>query len=124
MALLPITINGQLIKQPTTLKEYKEQSQTEQYAIDNGVQRNRVFTPGNPTGAKAWAEMMWDKILPADYQQLYTFFSTGSGVYYSNPSSGKFGTLTFSGLPFIEDPDPYVAGESMLSTFKVRIREL
>lgn len=121
MALSPITINGQTILQPSTLREYKEATQSEQYAIDGAAQRNRVKTTGNPNGEKAWAEMTWDKIPPSDFLTLYNSFRTGSGICYQNPSS-KYGTLTFSGLPFMEEGE-YVSGESRLTTFKVRIRE-
>ncbi len=124
MTLSPITINGaSLPKQPTLLRDYREWKQTENEALDGGMQRNRIATAANPVGYKYVAEMSWDKLDPSSFNTLMGLFVTGSGVLYSNPSS-KYGALTYSGLPFVEEPDPYQPGESLNATFKVRIRQV
>lgn len=124
MSLSPIQINhSDISPQPTNLKEYSIQIQTEQEAIDGAIQRNKVRSVGNPNGQKFVAELSWTYLSPAQYQTLNNQFITGSGIFYNNPAS-KYGTLTFSGLPFIESEGEYVPGESLLTDYKVRIREL
>jgi hypothetical protein len=124
MSLSPIEINHSAISpQPTSLREYSIQIQTDQESIDGSIQRNKVRSTNNPDGQKFAAELTWDLIQPSDYQTLNNQFVTGSGIYYHNPAS-KYGTLSFSGMPFIEDESEYVRGESLLSSYKVRIREI
>lgn len=124
MSIQPITINsGTLARQPSILREWREYQQSDQYAIDGAVQRNRIRTPANPQGFKYNVEMTFQNLNSSDYQAIDALFVSGSGVNYHNPSSGKFGTLTFSGLPFPDEDEPYTPGESLLSTYKVRIRQ-
>lgn len=87
------------------------------------MQRNRIRTASNPLGFKYNVEMLFKNVKSTDYQALDALFVSGSGVNYHNPSSGKFGTLTFSGLPFPDEDDPYSPGESLLTNYKVRIRQ-
>lgn len=120
----PITINsGELARMPSRLREWREYQESSQQAIDGGMQRNRVITPGNPNGFKYNVEMTFENLNSSDYQAIDALFVSGSGVNYHNPSSGKFGTLTFSGLPFPDEAGEYSPGASNLATYKVRIRE-
>lgn len=91
-------------------------------AIDGAVQRNRVRTPSNPQGFKYNVEMLFEKISVADFQAIDAFFMAGSGVNYYNPSS-KYGVLSFSGLPFPDETSEYNRGDSLLTDYKVKIRQ-
>lgn len=123
MAVLPITVNsGTLPRQPSKLREWREYIQTDKFAIDGAVQRNRIKTPSNPQGFKYNVEMIFENITVADFGQLDGYFSPGSGVNYYNPSS-KYGTLSFSGLPYPDETDDYAPGDSLLTTYKVKIRQ-
>lgn len=123
MAVLPITVNsGTLPRQPSKLREWREYIQTDKFAIDGAVQRNRIRTPSNPLGFKYNVEMTFENITVTDFQGLDRFFTAGSGVNYANPSS-KYGTLVFSGLPFPDESDDYSPGDSLLTTYKVKIRQ-
>ena len=123
MALQNIQINGSdLPKQPSELHEWTEYQQTDKFAIDDSMQRNRVITPSNDRGLKYMAEMSWDKVNASEFAAINNLFVTGSGVLYSNPDS-KYGNLTYSGLPFI-DEGRYERGESKLSSLTVRIRQV
>lgn len=120
----PITINsGTLPRQPSRLREWREYQQTDKYAIDGAIQRNRVRTPGNPNGFKCNVEMTFENLDSVDYQTIDNLFVSGSGVNYNNPASGKFGTLTFSGLPMTDESDEYSRGSSLQVDYKVRIRQ-
>ena len=122
--LQPITINsGTLARQPSRLREFRAYQQTDKYAIDGAVQRNRVRTPGNPNGYKFVAEMTFENLNSTDYRAIDALFVSGSGVNYYNPESGKFGILSFSGLPFTDESDEYSRGSSQQATYKVRIRQ-
>jgi hypothetical protein len=123
--LSPITINNQNIPQPTKLREFKIHIQNDNVAIDGSSQRNRITTPANPRGFKYAINMQWATLTTAEYAVLDNLLgTTGSGVLYKNPSSGKYGVLTFSGLPTVIDESDYVSGESQLSAYEVRIREI
>lgn len=120
----PIQINSaDLPIQPSKLREWREYQQSDKMAIDGSMQRNRVITPANPNGFKYNVEMIFENLSSTNYQAVDALFVAGSGVNYSNTSSGKFGTLTFSGLPFTDETDEYSRGASNLATYKVRIRE-
>lgn len=124
MSIQPITVNsGVLPRQPSELREWREYQQSDSYAIDGSVQRNRIRTTNNPQGFKYNVEMTFKNLNSTDYQAIDRLFVSGSGVNYHNPSSGKFGTLTFSGLPFPDEDDPYSPGDSLLTNYKVRIRQ-
>ena len=124
MALQPITINsGTLARQPSKLKEWREYVQTDQQAIDGAIQRNRVRTPSNPYGFKYNVEMTFESLNSTDYQAIDALFTSGSGVNYYNPSSGKFGILSFSGLPYPTEDGEYSPGDSLLADYKVKIRQ-
>lgn len=124
MSLSPIQINNNALPvQPTRLREYKIYQQTDAEAIDGTMQRNRISTANNPQGYKNVTEMTFDKITSADYSYLNNLFVSGSGVYYYNPASKGGTALAFSGLPFPEEGE-YVPGESLLSDYTVRIREI
>lgn len=123
MALQPITVNsGTLARQPSKLKEYREYIQTDKQAIDGAVQRNRIRTASNPLGFKYNAEMIFEDINVADFQAIDALFTAGSGVNYYNPNS-KYGVLSFSGLPYPDETDDYGPGESLLTNYKVKIRQ-
>ena len=123
MPVYPITVNsGTLPRQPSKLKEWREYIQTDKYAIDGSVQRNRVRTPGNPQGFKWNAEMIFENISVTEFGVLDAYFTAGSGVNYYNPSS-KYGVLSFSGLPFPDETDDYAPGDSLFTTYKVKIRQ-
>lgn len=118
-----ITINsGTLPRQPSKLKEWREYIQTDKIAIDGAIQRNRIKTPANPQGFKFNVEMIFENVDAIDFGVLDAFFVSGSGVNYYNDHS-KFGTLTFSGLPYPDETDDYAAGESLLTNYKVKIRQ-
>ncbi len=121
--LSPITVNsGTLPRQPSIVREYREYIQSEKYAIDGAIQRNRISTPNNPLGFKYNVEMTFENIAISDFQALDAFFMPGSGVNYYNPAS-KYGTLSFSGLPFPDESSDYSRGSSLLTTYKVKIRQ-
>ena len=123
MSLSPITINsGTLPRQPSRLKEWREYIQTDKFAIDGAVQRNRIRTPGNPLGFKYNIEMIFENINVSDFGTLDAYFTAGSGVNYYNPSS-KYGVLSFSGLPYPDEGDDYSSGDSLQTTYKVKIRQ-
>jgi len=123
MAIQPITINsGTLPRQPSRLKEWREYIQTDKFAIDGAVQRNRIRTPANPLGFKYNIEMIFENINVTDFGLLDAYFTAGSGVNYYNPSS-KYGVLSFSGLPYPDEGDDYSRGDSLLTTYKVKIRQ-
>lgn len=123
MALSPITINGTSIKQPTQARDYRLNIQSDNYALDGSMQRNRIISAANPVGYKYAVDLYWENLGVTDFATLLGLFSSGSGVVYSNPSS-KYGTLTYSGLPMVDEPDPYLPGESLLTTFKATIRQV
>lgn len=123
MALTPITINNISIRQPTTLIEKKDFQQTDKYAMDSAMQRNRISTALNPLGLKYVAILTWKDLPLTDFQQLDSIFTTGSGVVYRNPSS-KYGSLTFSGLPMSIQESEYVSGDSLLTDYQVTIRQI
>lgn len=124
MAVLPITINsGTLPRQPSRLHEYREYFQAERTAIDGGIQRDRVRTPANPNGYKYVVDMTFEDLDSTDWQAIDRLFVSGSGVRYYNPSSGRFGTLSFSGLPFPDEGGDYAAGDSLQSPYRVKIRQ-
>src|ERR1700722_9790104 len=122
MALQPILINNILIPQPTLLRDYRINIQTENTALDGGTQRNRVVSGGNPVGYKYAVDLEWDNQGTSDFTTLLGIFSSGSGLVYSNPAT-KYGPLTYSGLPYVTEPDPYQAGDSLLTTLQVTIRQ-
>ena len=123
MAVLPITVNsGTLPRQPSKLREWREYIQTDKFAIDGAMQRNRIRTPANPLGFKYNVEMTFENIDITDFGALDAYFTAGSGVNYYNPSS-KYGVLSFSGLPFPDETDDYSPGDSLLTTYKVKIRQ-
>lgn len=124
MSLQPITINsGTLARQPSRLKEWREYIQTDKTAIDGAMQRNRISTPSNPLGFKYNVEMTFEKLNSTDYRAIDALFTAGSGVNYYNPESGKFGILSFSGLPFPDEMGEYARGSSNLADYKVKIRQ-
>lgn len=118
-----ITINsGTLAIQPSKLREWREYIQTDKFAIDGAVQRNRIKTPANPNGYKFNVEMVFENVTATNFSQLDALFVSGSGVNYYNDMS-KFGTLTFSGLPYPDETDDYTSGASLLTNYKVKIRQ-
>ena len=119
----PLLLNNILVKQPTTLRDYRINIQTENYALDGGLQRNRVISAANPVGYKYAVDMEWDDLNVSDFQTLLGIVSSGSGIVYSNPAT-KYGSLTYSGLPFVTEPNSYIAGDSLLSTLQVTIRQI
>lgn len=122
--LQPITINsGTLPRQPSSLREWREYSQSDSYAIDGAIQRNRIRTQANPNGYKYNAELTFQGLDSTDYRAIDALFVSGSGVNYYNPESGKFGVLSFSGLPFPTEDDSYSRGGSQQADYKVRIRQ-
>jgi hypothetical protein len=123
MSLSPITINAGTIKQPTTARDYRINIQNDNQAIDGGMQRNRVISAANPVGYKYAVDLVWEDLGISDFQTLLGFFSSGSGVVYSNPNT-KYGVLTYSGLPTVQEPDPYIPGDSLLTKFMVTIRQV
>lgn len=123
MALSPITIANQTIKQPTTARDYRVNIQTENTALDGGMQRNRIISLANPVGYKYAVDLQWDDLGVSDFQTILGLVSSGSGVLYSNPSS-KYGSLTYSGLPFVNEPNPYIPGDSLLTTLQLTIRQI
>lgn len=119
----PVTVNsGTLPRQPSKLKEWREYIQTDKFAIDGAVQRNRIRTAQNPLGFKYNVEMIFENISVDEFRLFDAFFTSGSGVNYANPSS-KYGTLVFSGLPYPDESDDYAPGDSLFTTYKVKIRQ-
>lgn len=123
MSIQPITVNsGTLPLQPSKLREWREYIQTDKTAIDGAVQRNRIRTAANPLGFKYNVEMIFENISISEFGQLDAYFTAGSGVNYYNPSS-KYGVLSFSGLPYPDESDDYAPGDSLFTTYKVKIRQ-
>lgn len=123
MSLNPIQVNGSdLPLQPSALREFREYQQTDQMAVDGATQRNRISTPSNPDGYKYVAELSFQNVTATSFAALDALFVSGSGINYRNPGS-KFGVLTFSGLPYPDEASEYGPGESLLSDYKVRVRQ-
>lgn len=113
---MAVSINNTSLNiQPTTLSESYEQIQTDQVSINGGMTRNRV-------GQKKRADMEFTIMAPSDYQTVVNYFTTGSGVYYSNNTS-SWGTFSFSGLPLFSE-SAYVPGASLYRPLRVTIREI
>lgn len=121
--LSPIIINGNTIKQPTSVRDYRIKMQVENTAIDGTMQRNRIISSNNPVGFKYAADLVWEDIGGSDYLTLLGLFASGSGIVYTNPAT-KYGALTYSGLPFDDDPDVYIHGDSLLTKYTVTIRQI
>lgn len=115
---MSISINGTILPiQPSTLNEKLLQIQTDQEAINGSMTRNRI-------GQKKQTIMEFPIVPPNDYQTLIGFFTTGSGVYYSNDASSYTGNvLTFSGLPYFDEYE-YMQGGSLYRKLTVTIREI
>lgn len=112
-----ITINGNAIKQPTDVNENPVQIQTDQEAINGSLQRNRL-------GKKNRVVLSWPYLSPAEYQALIALFESGNAVTYSNTTSNRAGgTLTFTGLPNLEQGN-YYRGQHRLVPLSVTIREV
>lgn len=107
--------NNALPVQPTDLNEHNNQIQTDQTSINGGMTRNRI-------GQKKQADLTFTIMQPSDYQTVIGYFTTGSGIYYSNDQS-SYGTYTFSGLPSYSE-DNYVPGASLYRPLTVTIREV
>ena len=123
MDIQPITINsGTLARQPSRLREWRVYQQSETEAIDGAIQRNRITTPSNPLGFKYNAEMIFERITKTEFQAIDALFAAGSGINYYNPDS-KYGVLSFSGLPFPDEDAEYERGSSLLTNYKVTIRQ-
>lgn len=119
----PISINTNSgIKQPSSVREYREYQQTDKTAIDGRMQRNRISTGNNREGFKYVAELAWDWLTVADFRVIDNYVRTGSGILYGN-SLSKYGVLTFSGLPF-PDEGEYKPGADSIASFTVRIRQI
>lgn len=115
---MSISIAGDsTVPQPELLLEEFIQIQSDNTAIAGSVQRNRI-------GQKKQATLKFPYLAPADYQNLLSKFTTGSGVYYSNNNSGKTANalFAFSGLPSFTESE-YVPGASLFQPFEVKIRE-
>lgn len=113
---MPVNINNNPLNvQPSLLAERYIQIQTDQMSINGAMARNRM-------GQKKQAEMEFTIMSPSDYQTTMNYFTTGSGVYYSNDQS-SWGTFTFSGLPMFEE-NAYVQGSTLYRPLKVTIREI
>lgn len=122
MSLDPITLNGTEIPQPRRIREYRAPQQTDQTAVDGSTQRNRNASARNPNGTKMVAELDFGPITKEEFNVLDGLTITGSGLFYRNPES-KYGVLTFSGLPYVEEGE-YMPGESLWSeSYKLTIRE-
>lgn len=122
--LSAIAINGSdLPIQPSLLIEWREYQQKDHMAIDGSMQRDRIRTAQNTVGYKYNVRMTFRQVTSANWQALDALFVSGSGIAYNNPQSGKFGTLTFSGLPTVEDATQYSPGSSLLADYIVTIRE-
>src|ERR1035437_5816769 len=111
-------INGTILNnQPTQLKEYLIQIQTDQTSINGGMTRNRI-------GQKKCAELTFAILSPADYQTLIALFTSGANVVYLNDASDYAGgTLTYNGLPTFAE-DVYEQGASLYRPFQVTLREV
>ena len=123
MSLSPILLNNVLVKQPTTARDYRINIQTENTSLDGSMQRNRVISSNNPIGYKYAVDLQWNDLSVSDFQTILSIITLGSGITYSNPNS-KYGSLTYSGLPFVTEPNPYQAGDSLLSTLQLSIRQI
>lgn len=115
---MAISINGDsTVPQPSELLEELIQIQSENVSISGGLQRSKI-------GQKKQVTMRYEEVPPADYQSLISKYTTGSGLYYSNPSANYAGgVFAFSGLPYFSE-FPYVPGASLYRPFDVRIREI
>ena len=108
--------NNALPTQPTMVKEEYLQIQSEQIAIDGSMSRNKI-------GQKRQVTFDIPFMSPSDYQTALAYFTTGSGVYYSNDKSNYTGgVFAFSGLPFFTENE-YVQGGTLFRSLNVRIRE-
>ena len=109
--------NNALPTQPTMVKEEYIQIQSEQMALDGSMTRNKL-------GQKRQASISIPYMSPSDYQTALAYFTTGSGVYYSNDKSNYTGgVFAFSGLPFFSESE-YVQGGTLFRALDIRIREI
>jgi hypothetical protein len=114
---MSISINNTLLNnQPSFLREYLLQIQTDQTSLNGSMTRNRI-------GQKKVSEMTFSIMSPADYQVLINYFTTGSGVYYYNDATDYGSVFAFSGLPTFQE-NPYTQGSSLYRDFQVTIREI
>lgn len=105
------------VPQPVDLLEELIQIQSENTSISGSLQRSKI-------NQKKQVTMQYDMLSPADYQNLISKFTTGSGLYYSNNQSNYSGGIfAFSGLPYFSESS-YVPGASLYRPFQVKIREL
>lgn len=112
---MSIYINNSILSnQPSSLLEELLQIQSDNEAINGGLQRNK-------SGQKKQSTMQFTNLSPSDYQTLVNYFTTGSGVIYYNDQS-SYGIFTFSGLPYFDEAQ-YVKGASLYRPLRVRIRE-
>lgn len=113
---MSIYINNAILNtQPSDLAENDLQVQTDQFAIDGTMRRNKI-------GQKKQATMQFPSMSPFDYTSLKNKFITGSGVYYYNDQSSN-GIYAFSGMPNFQESS-YLPGASLFRPFQVTIREI
>lgn len=121
-----VKLNGNdLPKEPSEVTDRRIYQQSEKEAIDGAMQRNRISTSSNPNGFKYESLLLWANLDPTSFAALDTYFMTGSGVAYTNTlSKYNNGTLTYSGLPFVEEEGKYITGDGRWADFAVRIRQI
>lgn len=124
MAVLPISVNNTALPvQPSAVRDYLLRNDSEKEALDQTLQRNTIVSPNNPTGRKYMTELTFNQLTIPQFQATNNLFTTGSGVLFNNPNS-KFGNITYSGLPYVDEANDYVPGDSFLTDYKVKIRQI
>lgn len=114
---MSVTLNSNgATPQPTKLREWGEQIQHDNRAINGARQRNRM-------GQKYGARLSWDALTPAQFQLLYGMFTAGTTVTYSNNASAVTGgSLAFTALPDFEEGE-YFDGATLLKPLVVTLNE-
>lgn len=113
-----MTIDGNTILSPTSLREFYDYARTDNYSLNHTMQRNQL-------GKKKVAEMTWTNLYPSELQAILAWADDLNSHAYSNPDTKYATTFAFTGLVTITDDGNYMRGGSfMTDTFSVRIREV
>lgn len=113
-----MTIDGNTILSPTSLKEYYDYARNDNFSLNHTMQRNQL-------GKKKVAELTWTNLYPSELQAILAWADDLNSHAYSNPDTKYASPFAFTGLCTITDDGNYMRGGSfMTDSFTVRIREV